>query len=140
MVTCIHLVLFIQPDHNVNIELLRFVGGSEHPAHHIEFSDVIQRNALSYGIEYLPHHQIVMFMILPPMLDGTMLYTPHVGQSQAQICVRTIQSNNEFYSGLSVNHCIRQYVHIELIHIEHIHDLHVVPSIDSNDDLPSQGQ
>ena len=46
MVTCIHLVLFIQPDHNVNIELLRFVGGSEHPAHHIEFSDVIQRNAL----------------------------------------------------------------------------------------------
>ena len=79
-------------------------------------------------------------MILPPMLDGTMLYPPHVGQSQAQICVRTIQSNNEFYSGLSVNHRIRQYVHIELIHIENIHDLHVVPSIDSNDDLPSQGQ
>ena len=140
MVTCIHLVLFVQPEHHVNIELLRFQGSSDLPAHGIEFSEVIQRNALSYGIEYLPHHQIVMFMILPPMLDGTMLYSPNIGLSQVQVCVRTCQSNHEFYSCLSVNHHIRRYVHIELIEFELDADLHVVSSTDSDDDITSQEQ
>jgi hypothetical protein len=139
MVICIHLVIFLQPDHNVNIELLRFVGGSEFPAHHIEFSDVIQRNALSYGVEYLPHRQIIRFMILPPTLNGTMLYSPHVGISPAQVRVQTSQTNHVFSSGLIVNRHIRRYVHIQLIEIELAADLHVVPNTDSEDDLSSEG-
>ena len=76
MVLVRHVVKFIDHDENIDVDLVQFVAGDGIPMHDIVFSDIVQRNAISYCVQYFPHEHINIEMILSSIMDDIVLFHP----------------------------------------------------------------